>query len=150
MRGTFQAILLASLLTAPTALAADVVVTQPASHFVSVRGAAAAEGAAQLTGGHLYYEYAAVAYPVLPRCEQAVATYQLVNPATGAQHTPIVREGGGKVQVRMDGPTTGWLAAQNGGAALTTIELWIVVQCVMPSDPPQVNRRLVATIGVSP
>lgn len=150
MRGTFPLIILASVLIAPTAFAADTVVTQPASHFVSAKGAAIAEGAAQLTGGHLYYDYAVGGYPVVPRCQHAFVTYQLVNPANGAQHTPVVRESGGNVQVRMDTTTTGWLAGQNGGADLTTIELWVIVQCADPNTPPAVAMKLVATIGVTP
>lgn len=36
---------------------------------------------------------------------------------------------------QMDRTTTGWLAGQNGGAELTTIELRVIVQGVSPATP---------------
>lgn len=150
MRGTFPLFLLACLVSFPTVFADDIVVSQPASHFISVNGSAAAAGAAALKGDELYYAYAVSGYPQLPGgCRHAVVTYILLDPATGARHNPIVKESGGSVGVRMDGPTNGFLAGVNGGAALKNVELWVEVKCVDGVNPGTA-ARLVATIGVTP
>ncbi|MFA5860776.1 MAG: hypothetical protein WDA16_03685 [Candidatus Thermoplasmatota archaeon] len=140
--------LLVLVLLAPSALANEITVGQPASHFISVKGDAIAAGAAALNGDTVWYTYQMPQVPQVPCRGEVTYSIYLLDIASGAKHTPIVKPFGNNVGFRSDGPTNAFLAKALGNGELSTVELHLRVECTVP--PGGFADVLIATIGVTP